>query len=70
MFPFHLLQSVNTEFLLMNTHRVLDRSSKCATVRYRKNHVFYGFTINLQSKLLLLTKKLVTKFKKGFVVTL
>ena len=70
MFPFHLLQSVSTEFLLMKTHRVLNRSSKCATVRYRKNQVFYGFTINLKSKLLLLTKRLVKKFKKSFVVTL
>ena len=39
-FPCHLVQSTNTEFLLMKAHRVLDRSSKCANVRYRQNEVF------------------------------
>ena len=50
MFPFLLVQSASTKFLLM-THRVdLNRSSKCANMRYRKNQVFYSFTINSQSK--------------------
>ena len=35
----------------MKTHRVLNRLSKCANVRYRKNQVFLWFAINLQSKL-------------------
>ena len=29
----------NNEFLLMKTHLVLNRLSKCANVRYRKNQV-------------------------------
>ena len=29
-FPSHMVPSANTEFLLMKTHRVLNRSSKCA----------------------------------------
>ena len=36
-FPLHLVQSGNTQFLLMKTHRVLNKWSKCANVRYRKN---------------------------------
>ena len=51
MFPFHLVQSANTEFLLMKIHRVLNRLSKCANVSCRKNQGFYNFTINSQSKL-------------------
>ena len=47
-FPFHLVQSANTEFLLMKTQRVLNRSSKCANVRYRKNQVLLWLTINSQ----------------------
>ena len=35
----------------MKTHRVLNRLSKCANVRYRKNQVLLWFTINSQSKL-------------------
>ena len=35
-----MVQSANTKFLLMKTHRVLNRLSKCANVRYRKNEVF------------------------------
>ena len=35
----------------MKTHRVLNKLSKHANVRYRKNQVFLCFTINLQSKL-------------------
>ena len=35
----------------MKTHQVLNRLSKCANVRYRKNRVFLWFTINSQSKL-------------------
>ena len=31
----------------MKTHRVLNRLSKCANVRYRKNQVFLWFTINV-----------------------
>ena len=51
MFPFHLVQSANTEFLLMKIHRVLHRLSKYANVSYRKNQGFYNFIINSQSKL-------------------
>ena len=36
----HLAQSGNTELLLMKTQRVLNRSSKCANMRYRKRQVF------------------------------
>ena len=50
-FPMHLAQCPNTEFLLMNTLRVLDRSSKCANNRYRKKQVSLQFTINSKSKL-------------------
>ena len=47
-FPFHLVQSANseywntenTEILLTKTHRILNRLSKFAKVRYHKNHVF------------------------------
>ena len=39
MFPFHLVQSASTEFLLVNTHQVLNRSSKCANMRCRKTQV-------------------------------
>ena len=35
----------------MKTHRVLNRLSKCANVRYRKKQVLLWFTINSQSKL-------------------
>ena len=35
----------------MKTHRVLNRLSKCANARYRKNQVFLWFTVNSQSKL-------------------
>ena len=38
---FPLVQSANNEFLLMKTHRVLNRSGKCANMRYRKNQVFF-----------------------------
>ena len=47
-FHFHLVQSANTEFLLMKTHRVLCRLSKCANVLYRR--CFYSFSINSQPK--------------------
>ena len=49
MFSFHLVQSANTECLLIKTHRVLSRLSKFADVRYRKNQVllyfYHWFTI-------------------------
>ena len=35
-FTCHLVQSANTEFLLMKTCKVLNRSSKCANVRFSK----------------------------------
>ena len=34
-----LFQSANTEFLLMKTHRVLNKSSKFENVTYRNNQV-------------------------------
>ena len=34
--PLPLVQSANTEFLLMKTHRVLNRSSKCAMSKLNK----------------------------------
>ena len=37
-FPFHLVQSSNTEFLLI--HNESKTNSKCANVRYHKNQVF------------------------------
>ena len=49
-FRFHLIQSANTEFLLMKAQRVLNRSRKCANVCCRKIQVFYSFAIDLQSK--------------------
>ena len=36
-FPFYLVQCANTEFLLIKAQWVLNRSSKCANVRYRKS---------------------------------
>ena len=39
-FPFHLVQSANTRFLLMKTQRVLYRSSECENVCHHKNQVF------------------------------
>ena len=68
--PFYLVQSV--QFLFMKTHWVLNRLSKFANVRYRKNQVFLWFTINSQSKLKkfstlflrYLPRKLATKFNK------
>ena len=59
-FLFHLVQSANTEFLLMKTQRVLNRWNKWAIVRYCKNQVFLLFTINSKSKL----KKFSTLFSR------
>ena len=65
-------RSSNTEFLLMETQQVLNRSTKCANVCYHKNQVFLKFIINSQSKLKKLARcswdiyqeKLTTKFNK------
>ena len=37
---FHLAQYANIEFLLMKIHRVLNGSSKCVNVHYRKKGLF------------------------------
>ena len=50
MFPFHLVKSENTEFLLMKTQQVLNRSSKYANVRYRKNQVFLFIVFPIKTK--------------------
>ena len=51
MFSSHLVQSENTEFQLMKTQRVLNRSCKCANGRYCKNQVFFTlFLRHLQGK--------------------
>ena len=51
MFPFQLIQSANTDFLLMKTRKVLNRSSKWANGVIVKVRCFHNFTINSQSKL-------------------
>ena len=59
MFPFHLVQSANTEFLIMKTHRVfLNRLSKYAMCVIVKTKWFYSPNINSESKL----KKISTLF--------
>ena len=59
---FHLVQSVNTELLLMNTQRVLNRSSKGENQRYRKNQVFHSYFSHYF--LDIYQEKLSTKFKE------
>ena len=64
MFPFHLVQSANTEFLLTKTNRALNRSSKCANVRYRKSQVclwFYHYFITKTKKIYHTTLEIFTK---------
>ena len=62
MFPFQLIQSANTDFLLMKTSKVLNRSSKCANGVIAKARSFHSFTINSQSKL--------KKIQHAFIQTL
>ena len=73
MFPFHSVQSANTSFLLMKTHRVLRWPRKFGKVRYCKTQVvFFRFTIYSRSKLIKfstlfmrhLLEKLAKKFKR------
>ena len=45
MLPCHLVQAAHTEFMSMKTHRVLNRSTKCANVHYRKIQFYHLFTI-------------------------
>ena len=55
-----------TQFPLMKTHSVLNKSNKCANVCFRKNQVFlYIFTINSQSGLTNFSTLFETFFKRN-----
>ena len=45
MLPCDLVQAAHTEFMSMKTHRVLNGSTKCVNVRYRKIQFHNLFTI-------------------------